>query len=57
MTIDEANALHAYIIDLWWKAYQERQVEPNAGGPSPGQNKKIAAGEIIPTRLGEKHVS
>ncbi len=25
MTVDEANALHAYIIELQWKAYKEDQ--------------------------------
>jgi quinohemoprotein ethanol dehydrogenase len=34
MTVDEANALHAYIIDLSWKAYNEQQhAEPNATKP------------------------
>jgi quinohemoprotein ethanol dehydrogenase len=34
MTVDEANALHAYIIDLSWKAYNEQQqAKPNATKP------------------------
>jgi hypothetical protein len=25
MTVEEANALHSYLIDLAWKAYNEQQ--------------------------------
>jgi quinohemoprotein ethanol dehydrogenase len=30
MTAEEANALHAYIIDLQWKAYKDEQAQLNA---------------------------
>jgi quinohemoprotein ethanol dehydrogenase len=35
MTVEEANAVHAYIIDLQWKAYNEEQAKSNAG-KAPG---------------------
>jgi quinohemoprotein ethanol dehydrogenase len=31
MSVEDANALHAYIIDLQWKAYNEQQAKLNAG--------------------------
>jgi hypothetical protein len=31
MTVDDANALHAYIIDLSWKAYNDDQARLHAG--------------------------
>ena len=39
MTLDEANALHAYIIDLSWKAYKDEQAKPNTTKPSQEQGK------------------
>jgi quinohemoprotein ethanol dehydrogenase len=35
MTVEEANAVHAYIIDLSWKAYNDEQARLHAG-KSPG---------------------
>jgi quinohemoprotein ethanol dehydrogenase len=31
MSVEEANALHAYIIDLSWKAYNDEQARLHAG--------------------------
>jgi mono/diheme cytochrome c family protein len=31
MTVEEANAVHAYIIDLSWKAYNDEQARLHAG--------------------------
>ena len=31
MTVEEANAVHAYIIDLQWKAYNAEQTRLHAG--------------------------
>jgi hypothetical protein len=33
MPVEEANAVHAYVIDLSWKAYNEEQARLHAGKP------------------------
>jgi quinohemoprotein ethanol dehydrogenase len=35
MTADELNALHAYIVDLQWKAYEADQLNPGQSGAGP----------------------
>ncbi len=37
MTADEANALHAYIIDQEWKAYKDDQARLNSRNPAASQ--------------------
>ena len=32
MTLEDADAIHAYVIDQAWKAYKEEQHEPQANG-------------------------